>query len=181
MTPAPTRTPAQPPVDEALAPLRDYLMATAEQESEQVLTSADQRAENTVQAARAQADLLRAQARDEGERDAQVVRRDQSARARRRARGVVLAAQSTALARLRLAVSERLGQAWDDPPRRAVLLARLTDLAHAELGADCDVVEHPQGGVIAIRDGTRVPFLLGDLADDVIDDLAGALERLWSP
>ena len=180
-TTALTPRPASTPIDEALAPLRGYLLAAAEKEADQVLAQADQSAEETVGAARAQAEQLRARARDEGERDAQVVRQDQSARARRRARGVVLAAQSAALARLKHTVGARLRQAWDDPKRRAPLLARLTDLAHAELGDDCDVIEHPEGGVVALRDGTRVPFLLRDLADDAIDELAGSLERLWSP
>lgn len=172
---------APTPIEEALAPLHDYLVAAAEQEAARVLADEEQSAAQTVDAARAQAEQMRAQARDEGERDAQVVRRDQSARARRRARGVVLAAQSAALSRLRDAVAQRLRQAWDDPQRHDTLLGRLTDLAHAELGDDCDVHEHPDGGVIAERDGARVPFLLLDLADDAIDDLAGTLERLWSP
>lgn len=173
--------PAPTPVDEALAPLRDYLLAAAEQDAQQVLARAEASATQAVDAARAQAEQLRARARDDGERDAQVVREDQSARARRRARGVVLAAQSGALALLRQTVRQRLRQAWDDPQRHATLLARLTDLAHAELGPDCDVTEHPEGGVVAVLDGTRVPFVLVDLADDAIADMAGSLERLWSP
>jgi vacuolar-type H+-ATPase subunit E/Vma4 len=172
---------APTPIEEALAPLHGYLVAAAEQEAAQVMAQAEASAGQAVDDARTQAEQMRAQARDEGERDAQVVRRDQSARARRRARGVVLAAQSAALSRLRHAVAQRLRQAWDDPQRHDTLLRRLTDLAHAELGDDCDVDEHPDGGVVAVRDGTRVPFLLGDLADDAIDDAAGSLERLWSP
>jgi vacuolar-type H+-ATPase subunit E/Vma4 len=173
--------PTPTPIDEALAPLADYLLAAAEDEAEQTLARADSSARQAVDAARAEADQLRAQARDEGERDAHVVRRDQSARARRRARGVVLAAQSAALDRLRHTVGARLRYAWNDPERHATLLGRLTDLARAEVGDDCDVREHPDGGIVAVRDGTRVPYLLTDLADDAIDDLGGSLERLFSP
>jgi vacuolar-type H+-ATPase subunit E/Vma4 len=172
---------APTPIDEALEPLRDYMIATAEQEARQVLAHEERLAGQAVDAARAQAEQLRTRARADGERDAQVVRRDQSARARRRARGVVLDAQSAALSRLRHTISERLHRAWDDPQRHATLLARLADLARGELGDDCDVHEHPNGGVVAVRGGTRVPFLLSDLADDAIDDMGGSLARLWSP
>lgn len=174
------RSPSSP-MDEALAPLQAALLSAAEADARATLERAHDDAEKTVADARRQADDLRARARAEGERDAEIIRRDQSARARRRARGVVLAAQSAALAELRAAVYEQLRQAWDDPVGHDAIRSRLVDAAQASLGAACEVAELPDGGIVATLGRARVSYRLTDLADDVIEGLGDTLDRLWSP
>ena len=174
------RSPSSP-MDEALAPLQAALLSAAEDDARQTLERAQHDAEATVADARRQAESLRAQARAEGERDAEAIRRDQSARARRRARGVVLAAQSAALAELRREVHDRLLRSWTDPVDHDVLRSRLVDVARESLGDDCEVTELPDGGIVAGLDRAQVTYRLTDLADEVIDGLGDELDRLWSP
>lgn len=169
------------PMDEALAPLQAALLSAAQEDARQTLDRAQRDAEATVDDARRQAESLRAQARAEGERDAQSIRRDQSARARRRARSVVLAAQSEALAELRHVVHDRLRRSWATPVGHDALLARLVDTARSSLGEDCEISEHPDGGIVATLGRARVTYRLTDLADDVIESLGDELDRLWSP
>jgi vacuolar-type H+-ATPase subunit E/Vma4 len=171
---------ASHPIDEALAPVAEALLSAAQQDAARTLAAAEHRADEVVRKARTDAERTRADARAEGERDAQAVRRDQSARARRRARGIVLAAQSAALGQLRREVHQRLRQAWADPGHHDELRAALIDVAHEELGEDCEIREHPDGGVVATAGRGRVTYLLGDLADDVIDGLGHELDRLWA-
>lgn len=168
------------PMDEALAPVCDALLSAAKADATRTLATAEHRADEIVRQARAGADHMRSQARAEGEQDAEVIRRSQSARARRRARGVVLAAQSAALEQLRDEVHRRLREAWTDPTRHDELRARLVGLARGQLGKDCEISEHTAGGVLATSGKVRVPYLLGDLADDVIDEMGHDLDRLWA-
>lgn len=180
-TPALAEQSSPSPLDAALAPLEAALLSAAEDDARQVIERARRDAEATVEDARRQAESLRAQARAEGERDAESIRRDQSARARRRARGVVLAAQSAALAELRHVVHDRLRRVWTTPVGHDALYSRLVDAARTSLGEDCEITEHPDGGIVATLGRARVTYRLSDLADEVIEGLGDQLDRLWSP
>lgn len=181
MTTTQADRPPTTPVDEALAPLREELLAAARRDAAVTASTAAERASGMLAEARAEADRRQAQARAEGEHDAELIRLDQIARARRRARGIVLAAQNDALTSLRRRVGEHIRRAWADPARHEVLLDRLSELARAELGDACEIREHPGGGLVAEEGTTRARYLLTDLADDAIDDLADQVQRLWTP
>jgi vacuolar-type H+-ATPase subunit E/Vma4 len=165
---------------DALAPVRQALLRQAREEADETRASAEREAQEVLARAHAEADEVRRQARADGERDAQDLRAEQQARARRRARAIVLQAQQETLERLTEQVRARAQALWEDPETRALLRDRLTARARDALGPDATVSDHPAGGVQAEAGSRRVTYLLTDLADETIaglPDLAG----LWTP
>lgn len=165
---------------DALAPVRAALLRLAREEADATRAAADEQARSVLDDARRQADELRTTARADGEADAQTLRAEQQARARRRARAVVLKAERTALDALTERVHTQVRALWEDPDTREVLRAQLTERARADLGPDVTVTDHPAGGIDARTDSRRVAYVLTDLADEIIEglpDLAG----LWTP
>jgi vacuolar-type H+-ATPase subunit H len=168
-------------LDDPLLPVRDALLAAARRDAQALVAEAQQEGTRLLEQADAEADRLREAGRRDGEQDAEQVRRDLQARARRRGRGIVLAAQRDALEQLRRAVHHRLREIWDDEPSRARVTARLVDLARHDLGPTATITDHPAGGIVVGRDHTRATYLLTDLADQVIEDLGHDIAGLWTP
>ncbi len=120
-----------------------------------------------------------AQARKAGAAQAaQSVARD-VARARREARGVVLATQESLRVRVRDAVRAAVG-ALRGEAGYPELLATLGTSARAVLGDGAMVHEAPDGGVLAESGSRRVDLSLPALADRVLDERAGEVAALWT-
>ena len=166
---------------DALTPVREALLEGARRDRHDLLDAAARDGRHTVDAARAEADRIREQARAEGERDAEQMRVEQRARARRRARTIVLIAQREELERLREDVRGQVRRMWADEKTRAQIRGRLVAAAHADLGPDLLVEDHPEGGVIATVDHARATYLVIDLAEAAIADLGDGLSGLWTP
>lgn len=169
-----------PPAD-PLAPVRDALLDHARRDAAAELAEAQQQAAAALAEAEAAADARRTKAREEGEQDAQAVRLQQQARARRSGRGIVLAAQSESLALLRAQVRAAVRAWWDDPGTRPLVRARLAEKAVADLGPQAELRDHPDGGLVATAAGRRATYLLGDLADAALDAMGADLARAWQP
>ncbi|MET0765956.1 MAG: V-type ATP synthase subunit E family protein [Blastococcus sp.] len=164
----------------ALEPVRRGLLARARADADALLAQADTDAEATLAAARVEAAALLAQARAEGERDAEVVRARERARARREARATVLRAQAAVYDEVRRQGRAAVRALRSDPAYPALLDA-LRARAHAELGPDAAVREHPDGGLVAEVPGRRLDARLDTLADAALDGLGGAVRQLWAP
>jgi len=174
------RTPLPPEAIAALDPVRTALLTRATADGDAMVATADSDATAAVTAARAEAAAVVADARAEGERDAAVVRSAEQARARRQARGIVLAEQRAAYDELRRR-SRVAARRLRTEPGYAALLGRLTALARGELGPEAVVREHPDGGVVAEAPGRRLDLRLTTLADRAVDTLGPQLEALWAP
>lgn len=139
-------------LDAALEPVRQALLAAAAADAARTRAAADARADAVLARARAEADRLVAEARAQGEAGAAVVLRASRARARREARGLVLAAQRSA---------------YDELRRQARVEAR-------RLVGDV-------GGPSEVRAGRHIEWSPDALADDAVDALGAELEKLWAP
>jgi hypothetical protein len=169
--------PAGTPLQTALAPVRDALLARARADAAAALADADTDAAAVLAEAREQAAALLREAREQGEREAAALRTREHARAGREARTVVLGAQRAALEELRRrgrAAARALGE---DP----ALLDRLRARLLADLGPDAVVRDHPDGGLVAEAPGRRVDASLGALADRALDALGVEVQGLWTP
>jgi hypothetical protein len=164
----------------ALDPLRTALLDGARAAAASAVAAADADASAALDAARQEAVAITAAARARGEQDAADARAAELGQARRRARATVLAAQAAAWAELRRRSREAVLRLRDDPGYPQVV-ARLGDLARAELGGSATVVEHPGGGVVAEADGRRADLGLDVLADQALQALGPEVAALWSP
>jgi vacuolar-type H+-ATPase subunit E/Vma4 len=164
----------------SLAVLRTALLDRARAAAAAAVAAADADAFAVLNAARAEAADITAEARARGERDAAALRATERSRARRQARAIVLAAQAAVYAELcrrsRTAVHELRGD-----PGYPALLKRLGALARVELGEAATVTEHPDGGVVAEADGRRADLSLDALVDQALDDLGPEVAALWTP
>lgn len=177
---APAAPDSAPDPSDPLAPLIATLIERAERESDGVLAQADAEAAATVARDRAEANSIRAEARDKGAADAANVLSAERARAEREARALLLAAQQQAHESAREAARDAVCSLRDDPEYPG-LVAVLRARAKAQLGPGARVVELPQGGIAASGGGRRLEFGLDALADDLMDELGGDLAGLWTP
>ncbi len=168
-------------IAEPLQPLRSALLAAAQRDAQAETAQAEEEYRQRVAEARSEADRLRSVARADGERDAEQLRVEQRARARRRARATVLAEQRRALDELRHEVERRLTRLWLDDGTRDTLHAHLVAAARADLGDQVGVNDLPEGGIVATTDHARGTYRLADLADQVIASLGAELNGLWTP
>ena len=165
---------------DALAPVRQALLRHAHEQADATRAAAERDAQELLARARDEADELRRRARADGERDARDLQAEQRARARRRARAIVLQAQRETLDTLTRQVHDRVRALWDDPETRARLREQLAARARDALGPDATVTDHPAGGVQAQCGSRRVAYVLTDLADEAVAGLAD-LAGLWTP
>lgn len=164
---------------DALAPVRERLLADARREAEQVLTAAREQARTRLDQARGAADVTVEQGRRAGaELAAEAVTRE-LARARREARGAVLAAQEETRVRVRSA-AQAAATAWSTGPDAARVRRALVAEIHAVLGADAVVHGTADGGVTATAGSHRVDLSLTTVVDQVLDERAQEVSRLWS-
>ena len=159
----------------ALEPLRAALFARARAEADRVRAAADHDARQVLDAARAEAEALLADARARGSADAAALDAVEVARRRRAARSVVLGAQRAAYDELRSRACAAVQVLLADPARRA----RLADVARGRLGDRAIVRDAPDGGVVAqTPDGRSLDASVAALVDGALEDLD--LEQLWA-
>lgn len=180
---APEQRPAadETAVGDALTPVRIALQRAAQRDADTVVAQAEREAAETLARGRHEAEQILQRARTEGERDAERLRVEQRARARRRARSVVLSTQRQALDRLRDLARQAARALWADPGTRPAVREQLVARARSDLGTSATIVDHPDAGIVATTDHARAIFLVADLADRVVDSLGSDLEGLWTP
>ena len=168
------------PPASAVGPVRAALLDHARAQGDGVVRRARQEADAVITRAQHEAQQLSARAAAEGEADAAAALATEQASTRRRARGVVLAAQASAYAMLREQVRQQVRALADDAqwPRRRTALERLAREALAP-GGGAVVVEPLPDGVRATTGSRSITLTLADLADAAVDELGGEVERLW--
>lgn len=168
-------THAKDPVQIALEPLRAALTSRARADADQVRADAEIDGRQLLAAARDEAEALLAKARAQGEMDAAAMFASEMDRARRSARGVVLAEQRASYNELRQRALTAVRGLVADPARRA----RLATLLRGRLGEQAAIREHPDGGLVAeTPDGRSVDASIEKLVDIAVADLN--LEQLWA-
>jgi hypothetical protein len=155
-----------------LAPVWEALLRRARADAERLLADADAEAGKVLHEAWAEADERIAEAAANGRADADALAGAELARARRTARGIVLATQRDAYEELRRRVIDELGSR----PLRDALIARAVEV----LGeGPLRVADTADGGVTVERGDRRVDCAVEALADHALTALAGQLPGLW--
>ena len=163
-----------------LSSVSEALLAHAHRDAAAVLSDADASVAATLDAARAEAAALRADARERGELDGAAILAGERAKAARQARSLVLAQRHAAYESLRRRARDAVSELRHDPSYPALQDA-LRERATRELGPDARLWEHERGGTVGEVEGRRVPYALDDLADVAVDQLGADVEDLWSP
>lgn len=168
-------TRAKDPLQIALEPLRAALIARARADADRLCTDAETAGRELLAGAGEEAEALLAKARAQGETDAAAMFASEMDRARRSARGVVLAAQRAAYNELRQRALTAVRGLLSDPARRA----RLATVLRSQLGDQAVIHEHPDGGIVAeTSDGRSVDASIEKLVDNAVAELD--LEQLWA-
>ncbi|WP_127361142.1 V-type ATP synthase subunit E family protein [Actinacidiphila soli] len=174
------RPPAPDQAASALQPVRERLLRSARADAEELLARADQEAGALLDAARAQAAAILDDARKQGEADAAQGHTAELTRVRRTTRARELAVRRQAYEELRRRTTERVRELRHTPDYPAIR-DRLTRRARRLLGPDCEVAEHPGGGIVAHAPGRRADCTLDALAARALDRLGAQTETLWAP
>jgi hypothetical protein len=165
--------------DQALAPVREALLTTAETRAELLRQDAGEQASAVLAAARAEAARIISAAISEGEASARAEAALRSARVRRQAKELVLAQQNALRRELQLQVREAALTLRQDASYPA-LVAVLTEQCSAVLGAEATVSEDPVGGVVAQAGSRRLDLSLPALAARTLDAMSLKVSRLWT-
>lgn len=164
--------------EESLAPLREALLARAEEYARRVLADAEATATSTLERGRADAAQIVETAHEQGVADAQDVLTSQRARVRGQVRALVLQTQRAAYDDLRrTARADALRLVADGPG----LAARLAALGRDRVGVDASVSAQPGGTVVAELGVKRWEWSPDMLADDAVLELGERVEQLWVP
>jgi len=163
----------------ALAPVRRSLLTAARQEAADLRRDAAEKALAVLEAARRDADLIRATAAAEGAATARSQAARTSARARRQAHETVLTRRNALRLDLRSQVRQAAVELRTDP-RYPRLLARLTEQSRALLGAEATVTESPQGGVVARAGSRTLDVSLPVLAARTLESMTQEVCGLWT-
>lgn len=170
-----TTTAVPPNIPAALEPLREVLVRRAEAAADRLRAAAEGEARAATDAAQQQAAALLAHARADGEADAALRQAEDRARARREARGIVLAAQRAVYDELCSRARTQVRELLADPDRQR----RLVALVRTRLGQDAQVLPHPSGGVVGeLPDGRRVDASVDALVERALAGLD--LDLLWA-
>jgi vacuolar-type H+-ATPase subunit E/Vma4 len=163
----------------ALGPVREALLARAHAEANELVRAAQSEAEAQVARAETQARAVVDEARREGEADAAAALAAERARARRRARALVLRAQRSVYEALREA--SRMGAlSLQDEPAWPMMRQRLVARARDLLGPEAEIREVP-GGITSRQGPRRVDLTVTSLADAHVAALGPEVEKLWLP
>ena len=165
---------AGPTLADALAPVRQALLAAAQDEAERDLERARTAAARVLAEAAAQAERTRSQARAQGAADATAALAADRARARRAARAAVLAAHREAYDALRSGARRAVAQLREDPGY-GEFCRQMSDELRRVLGPDAEVRESPHGGMVGEGHGRRLDYSLSGFADRAAQALAGEL------
>jgi hypothetical protein len=160
-----------------LEAVRAHHLAEAEAQAETIIKEARAQAARLLAQSSEDAEELLARARQEGREAAALDTDREVATARRRARGVILAAERDAYESLRIEASKAIRA----DARYPALLERIGDSASRQLGPGTDVVTDPQGdgGVSATRKNRRAGRSLKDIVDESLRRLGPAVTELW--
>jgi vacuolar-type H+-ATPase subunit E/Vma4 len=165
---------ADPTLPDALAPVRQALLAAAQAEAEAEADRARTGAARTLAEATAQAERMRSQAREQGAADAAAALAADRARARRAARATVLAAHREGYDALRSGARRAVAQLREDPGYGG-FCRQMSDELRRLLGPDAEVRESPHGGMVGEAHGRRLDYSLTGFADRAAEALAGEL------
>jgi vacuolar-type H+-ATPase subunit E/Vma4 len=168
-----------PEAEQALAPVRTWLLDAARADADALLAQAAAEAEARLARAQAEAAALVETARAEGEALGTEAAARELTRARREARARLLRAQADLLDRLREQARAAVLALRADAGYPA-LVEQLTARARAVLGPDAAVTEADLGGVVGQAGSRRVDLSLPALAEWAIADLGAEVTRLWS-
>jgi len=165
--------------DAALEPVRVALLAAARAEAAEVARQAEVQSSRLREEARCAADRMIADARAAGEATATAALAVRLARSRREARRSALSAQhglyEELRRRCRQAAASIAGTAEYELLRR-----RLVDRAREQLGMEADVVDSPDGGILASVGSRRVDLSLPALADRALARSGPEVAALWT-
>lgn len=164
----------------SIATVRELELRVATEEATAIRRGGEDRAEEIVAQARAEAAALIERRCAAAERLADLQARDRVAEARARARGTVLRAQQSVLSEAHASAHAMVRDLIGDP-RLNRLLERLAADARERLApvGPVELIEAPDGGFVA-RAGTReIDCSLGAQVDRVLDAMASEFERLW--
>jgi vacuolar-type H+-ATPase subunit E/Vma4 len=163
-------TAADPALVAALAPVRDALRAAAAAQARGTVDQARSAAATTLATARAEADRIRATARDSGRADAAAALAIERARVARQARAVVLTARRQAYETLHQRAREAVGRLCEDRDYPAMRGA-LVGVARAALGGGAAVREADGGGILAEVPDRRVDLSLAGFAARAVEEV----------
>lgn len=164
--------------EESLAPLREALLARAEEYAQRMLADAEATVVGTQGRARADAAQIVEAARAQGVADARDVLTSQRARVRGQVRSLVLQTQRAAYDDLRrTARADALRLVADSPG----LDARLAALGRDRVGVEASVSDWLGGTVVAELGVRRWEWSPDMLADDAVLELGEKVEQLWAP
>jgi vacuolar-type H+-ATPase subunit E/Vma4 len=160
-----------------LEAVRRHHLATVKEQAAQIFQDARRRVDEIGARAATDAAALTEAARSEGEAAASIDTDRAWTTARRRARGLILAAQREAYDDLRASV----GLAIRRDARYPLLLERLGHAAQRQLGPGAVVEIDSAGdrGVAATRKGRRVAWSLSDIVDACLEDLGPSIVEVW--
>lgn len=164
---------------DALQPVRAALLRRASDEAVRTVEVARQDADSDIAAARAQADADLQRIADDAKSQALAEQTITRTEARRDARAVELAAQREAYDEFRRRVTASVVALRQDPAYPD-LRDRLIARARQTLGPDATIVEHPDGGVVAVTPVRRLDLSLPAIADRAIVDTGTKVAELWS-
>jgi vacuolar-type H+-ATPase subunit E/Vma4 len=167
-------------VEQALAPVREYLLAGAEAEASRILAEAHAQADSILRQARRGAAETAGRARAQGEADAAPAAAAERSRGRDQARSIVLRAQREAYRNLRAQVLAAVGALPTEPGYQG-LLSRLVTMATRAAGPGAAVTVEPEGGVVARSGDIIVDCTLPRLAGLAVDALGDRVRGLWIP
>lgn len=163
----------------ALEPVRAELLRRAVAHAERVIAEAEKEAAFILEQAHDTARALTEEARAAGESAAAAVVAAQGAAQRRELRREVLTARDEAYQQWR-----RLGMQavlrLRDEPGHARRQDNLRKTAYAVLGSDADVVDHPDGGVVAVAGQRRLDLSLAAIAEHTLDHVVPEVNGLWA-
>jgi vacuolar-type H+-ATPase subunit E/Vma4 len=167
-------------VENALAPVRAYLLRGAEAEAASILAEARAQADSILGQARRGAAETVGEARARGESDAAAAAAAERSRGRDQARSIVLAARREAYLDLRARVLAAAGGLRTEPGYQG-LLRRLVSMATQAAGPGAAVTVQPEGGVVARSGDIIVDCTLPRLAGLAVDELGDQVRELWTP
>jgi vacuolar-type H+-ATPase subunit E/Vma4 len=167
-------------VEQALAPVREYLLREAEAEASRILAAARAEADSIVQQARSGAAETVGRARLQGEADAAPAAATERRRSRDQARSILLTARREAYQDLRAQVLAAVGGLPAEPGYPG-LLSRLVTMATRAAGPGAAVTIQPEGGAVARSRDIIVDCTLPRLAGLAVDELGDQVRELWTP
>lgn len=165
--------------DEALAPVREALLAAARSTVAEVTETAREQALKLLDEANREAGRIRATARAAGEAAARSEAALRSARIRRQATEIVLTRQNG----LRLDLQRQVraaATALRNDPRYPELRARLSERGRDLLGPGAAIRESPDGGVIAENGSRRLDLTLPTLGGETLESMTSTISTLWT-